>query len=143
LNNEIGDEGQGRNVQQEPVNTPEYSVGIGSVGIPLPSEASDAVGKAKTSLVWRLFNKDDTNGRAICKFCKSVYVHKKGEGTGTLDRHMKISHINWYENLLKQQQIHATGGRVVGNFQFEHKRNREGFARMVVENRLSFGFGDS
>jgi hypothetical protein len=30
------------------------------------------------------------------------------------------------------------GGRAVGNFQFEYKRNREGFARMVVEIRLPF-----
>jgi hypothetical protein len=35
------------------------------------------------------------------------------------------------------------GGRVVGNFQFEHKRNREGFAKMIVETRLPFGFGDN
>jgi hypothetical protein len=50
--------------------------------------------------------------------------------------------MDWYENLLKQQQIKATGGRVVDNFQFEHKRNREGFAKMVIESRLPFGFGE-
>jgi hypothetical protein len=70
--------------------------------IPPPSETSEAVVRAKTSVVWKLFDKDDTNDRATCKICKAVYAHKKGGGTGTLYRHMKRSHMDCYENLLKQ-----------------------------------------
>jgi hypothetical protein len=56
---------------------------------------------------------------------------------------MKRSHKDWYENLLKQQQIQVMGGRVVGNFQFDHRRSRDGFAKMVVKRRLLFGFDEN
>jgi hypothetical protein len=103
LNNEIGYEGEGPSVQvqQQNIDTSEYSVRMGSMCIPPPSETSEAVVRTKTSVVWKFFDKNDTNDKATCKICKVVYVHKKGRGTRILDRHMKKSHMDWYENLLK------------------------------------------
>ena len=50
-----------------------------SVSIPPSSEATETV-RSKTSLVWKLFEKDDDNDRAICRICKVIYIHKKGGG---------------------------------------------------------------
>jgi hypothetical protein len=47
------------------------------------------------------------------------------------------------KNYLNNKKFKLTEGRVVGNFHFEHKKHREGFAEFVVENRLPCGFGDS
>jgi hypothetical protein len=70
------------------------------MGIPSPAKTSKAVVRAKTSLVWKLIDKDEINNRAIYKFCKAIHAHKKRGGTRTLNRHMKRNHMNWYSNLL-------------------------------------------
>jgi hypothetical protein len=94
LNNKIGDEGESPSVQYN-INThndPQYSIRIGSMGI--PTETSKAIARAKTFVVWKLFDKDVANDKATCKICKAVYAHKKGGGMRTSDRDMKRSHKN-------------------------------------------------
>jgi hypothetical protein len=35
------------------------------------------------------------------------------------------------------------GGRIVGNFQFDHRRNRDEFAKMIVKTKLPFSLGEN
>jgi hypothetical protein len=63
---------------QQNINTPndhECSMGMGSMGF--PNETSQAIARAKTSVVWKYFYKDNANDRATCKIYKVVYAHKK------------------------------------------------------------------
>jgi hypothetical protein len=98
LDNEIGDKVEGSSVQHNisTHNNPEYSMGM-------PIESSKVVVRQKIFVVWKIFYKNYANDWVIRKICKTVYAHKKGSGIRILDRHIKMSHKDCYENLLKQQ----------------------------------------
>ena len=41
------------------------------------------------SNVWNFFEKNIEEGKVRCKICSKMYSYKKGDGLGTLSRHVK------------------------------------------------------
>lgn len=83
------------------------------------SSSTTIQSRKQRSQVWEMFDKDLSRNKAICKVCKKEYAWKKGDGMGTLKRHMP-SHPNFMARLDRQQQISTQGGELKGNFYYNH-----------------------
>jgi hypothetical protein len=71
LDNKISSKGEDllaqQNISSFNPNNPKSNIGV-------PIESSEVMERMKTFVVWKLFNKDNTNDRVIYKIYKGLYI---------------------------------------------------------------------
>ena len=101
--------------------------------------------RRKTSWIWKHFHESpETPERVICNYCNKEYVHKKGSGLGSLERHYKHTHNKETTTTdLKQSKLKiGTSGNVV-NWNYNLQSCREGLVKFIIHDEQPFNFSEN
>jgi len=109
------------------------------------STQSTSKPRRKTSYIWKHFHESSENpDKVVCNYCNKEYVHKKGSGLGSLERHWK--HVHNKETTttdLRQSKLQiGTTGNIV-NWKYDVESCREGLVKFIIHDEQPFNFSEN